>query len=172
MENFSKQKIIFQEIVQEPSFMFDSAGTFFCLDTGRIIIGNDIKYLIAILNSKLFFFAVKSYYGGGGLGEAGVRMKHTFFENFNCPLFDTEMKRQIEKLLCEKNYERIDFYFISVSKKAPPRKWRGGSGGVIISQHNEMSNISIMQKNAPDLYRSKTHVALPLSFLPSRGAGA
>lgn len=37
------------------------------------------------MNSKLFFYAVKYYYGGGGLGETGVRMKHTFFENFPIP---------------------------------------------------------------------------------------
>lgn len=38
--------------------------------------------MIAILNSKLFFFAVKNFYGGGRLGKNGVRMKHSFFENF------------------------------------------------------------------------------------------
>ncbi|GHU81849.1 hypothetical protein FACS189415_1070 [Bacteroidia bacterium] len=107
-EDFSKQKIVFQEMVLEPSFMLDEEGAFFCLDTGRIIIGNDIKYLIAILNSKLFFFAVKNFYGGGGLGEAGVRMKHTFFENFNCPFFDRETKQKIENLLQNKDYQAIN----------------------------------------------------------------
>jgi adenine-specific DNA-methyltransferase len=38
-----------------------------------------------LLNSKLFFFSIKRFYGGGGLGETGVRMKHTFFENFLLP---------------------------------------------------------------------------------------
>jgi hypothetical protein len=108
MEDFYKQKIIFQEIVQEPSFAYDSNGTFFCLDTGRIIIGKDIEYLIAILNSKLFFFAIKTFYGGGGLGETGVRMKHTFFEKFNYLPFDPERKQQIEKLLQLKDYKKID----------------------------------------------------------------
>ena len=107
-EDFSKQKIIFQEMVQEPSFMLDNEGFFFCLDTGRIITGNDIKYIIAVLNSKLFFFAIKNFYGGGGLGETGVRMKHTFFEKFSCPLFDTEIKQQIEEILQQKDYKEID----------------------------------------------------------------
>lgn len=57
---------------------------FFCNDTGRIIVGQDIDFLIGMLNSKLFFFAVKHYYGGGVLGEHGIRMKHTFFGNFPC----------------------------------------------------------------------------------------
>jgi hypothetical protein len=99
---------VFQEIVQEPSFMLDIEGAFFCLDTGRIITGNDIEYLITILNSKLFFFAVKNFYGGGGLGETGVRMKHTFFEKFNCPSFDTETKRRIKTMLQNKNHQKID----------------------------------------------------------------
>ncbi len=34
----------------------------------------------------MFFFSIKNYYGGGGLGEKGIRMKHTFFENFPIPL--------------------------------------------------------------------------------------
>lgn len=85
MEEFYKQKIIFQEMVQEPSFMLDKKGKFFCLDTARIITGKNLEYLLHILNSKLFFYAIKSFYGGGGLGDKGVRMKHTFFENFPAP---------------------------------------------------------------------------------------
>jgi hypothetical protein len=81
-QEFEKEKIIFQEMVQYSSFIYDSNKNFFCLDTGRIITGKNLKFLIAILNSKLFFFAVKYFYGGGGLGETGVRMKHSFFENF------------------------------------------------------------------------------------------
>jgi hypothetical protein len=41
---------------------------------------------LSILNSKLFFFAVKNFYGGGGLGSTGIRMKHTFFENCPAPI--------------------------------------------------------------------------------------
>ncbi|MDD3990239.1 MAG: TaqI-like C-terminal specificity domain-containing protein, partial [Bacteroidales bacterium] len=94
MEDFYRQKIIFQEMVQEPSFTFDKDGIFFCLDTGRIIVGDDIDFLITIFNSKLFFFAVKKFYGGGGLGESGVRMKHTFFEQFHCPIPSNEEKER------------------------------------------------------------------------------
>jgi hypothetical protein len=78
------------------------------LDTGRIITGNDIEFLIAVLNSKLFFFAIKNFYGGGGLGETGVRMKHTFFEKFRCPSLDFETKLRIEKFLQTKEYKAID----------------------------------------------------------------
>jgi len=84
LEDFYRPKIVFQEMVQKSAFSYDEDINFFCLDTGRIIVGKDLKYLLAFLNSKLFFYSVKKYYGGGGLGESGIRMKHTFFEKFHC----------------------------------------------------------------------------------------
>ena len=82
-DDFSKQKIIFQEMVQGPAFCLDNDKHFICLDTGRIIVGEKLEYLLGLLNSKLFFFAIKHFYGGGGLGGSGVRMKHTFFQQFS-----------------------------------------------------------------------------------------
>jgi len=79
---FDKQKIIYQEMVQSPSFSFDKNGDYYCFDTARIITGENLKHLLAIFNSKLFFFSVKVFYGGGALGANGVRMKHTFFDKF------------------------------------------------------------------------------------------
>ena len=100
-DDFSKPKIIFQEIVQEGQFMLDSKGAFFCNDTGRIITGKSIKFLIGILNSKLFFFAIKYFYGGGLLGENGVRMKHTFFENFPCIEENAQIKQLVDTVTSE-----------------------------------------------------------------------
>lgn len=81
VDKFYEEKIIYQEMVQRGEFLFDLDNNF-CLDTGRIITGKHLKYLLALFNSKLFFFAIKNYYGGGGLGKTGIRMKHTFFEKF------------------------------------------------------------------------------------------
>jgi len=98
MDEFDKPKIIFQEIVQESQFMLDETGRFICNDTCRIITGKALKYLVGILNSKLFFFAVKHFYGGGGLGETGVRMKHTFFEKFCCIPEDNIIRELVENI--------------------------------------------------------------------------
>ena len=95
VDDFFKEKIIYQEMVHESSFSYHEKGAMFCLDTGRIITGESLKYLLCILNTKLFFYCVKNFYGGGGLGEKGVRMKHTFFENF--PLVRTEEQPFIHK---------------------------------------------------------------------------
>ncbi|MCF0236912.1 MAG: hypothetical protein HUK09_09615 [Bacteroidaceae bacterium] len=101
--------MIFQEIVQESSFVLDNDTHYYCNDTGRIIVGNYLLFLLAVLNSKLFFFAVKNYYGGGKLGEHGIRMKHTFFLNFPCVPPCESLERLAMK--CPDNYEvvaRID----------------------------------------------------------------
>ena len=82
---FPKSKIIYQEIVQQPSFAFDRDGEFFCLDTARIITGEKLLFLLTVLNSNLFFYSVKNFYGGGGLGNTGIRMKHTFIDKFPVP---------------------------------------------------------------------------------------
>jgi len=100
-EDFSKQKIIFQEMVQEPSFILDEKGDYMCLDTARIIVGEELDLLLTIMNSKLFFYSIKTFYGGGGLGETGVRMKHTFFENFPMPKLNESQKNQLRQLLIE-----------------------------------------------------------------------
>ena len=67
---------------QKPAFFLDSNHHIFWLDTGRIITGQKLEYLTALLNSKIFFFCIKYFYGGGCLGKKGVRMKHTFFYKF------------------------------------------------------------------------------------------
>ncbi len=107
-EDFSKQKIIFQEMVQESSFILDLEGKFICLDTARIITGSDLEVLISILNSDLFFYCIKTFYGGGGLGETGVRMKHTFFENFPVPWFTENQKNKLRKLIKNPTKENLE----------------------------------------------------------------
>ncbi len=101
LQEFEKEKIMWQEMVQENSFIFDNDG-FFCNDTARIMTGENLKFLLAIFNSKLFFFAIKQFYGGGALGAKGIRMKHTFFEKFPIPEITPEnavIAKQIERLV-------------------------------------------------------------------------
>ena len=104
VEDFDKPKIIFQEIVQESQFFFDSNGEFICNDTCRIITGEKLNYLLLILNSSLFFYAVKHFYGGGGLGKDGVRMKHTFFQDFPSLPYDEDL----DLLIGNNDIDRID----------------------------------------------------------------
>ena len=97
-EDFNRPKILFQEIVQESQFMIDIDGTFFCNDTGRIIVGEGLYHLLGVMNSTLFFYSIKSFYGGGILGDHGIRMKHTFFEKFPCIPIQERISRMAEHL--------------------------------------------------------------------------
>jgi hypothetical protein len=97
MEDFSKPKIVFQEIVQESQFFYDTE-CFYVNDTCRIIVGKHLGFLLGVLNSPLFFFAVKKFYGGGVLGEHGIRMKHTFFCNFPCLPYRKDIERYVTEL--------------------------------------------------------------------------
>ena len=99
-EDFSKPKIIFQEIVQSSQFLYDEKIHYFCNDTGRIIVGSQLPFILGVLNSKLFFYAVKKFYGGGVLGEHGIRMKHTFFGNFPCLPYDKKIEDIANHLSC------------------------------------------------------------------------
>ena len=94
LEDFDKPKIILQEIVQESQFMLDLDTHYMCNDTCRIIVGRNLEFLLRILNSELFFYSVKTFYGGGGLGDHGVRMKHTFFCNFPCIPYVKELEEK------------------------------------------------------------------------------
>lgn len=108
LEDFDKQKIVFQEMVSEPSFILDFEGKYMCLDTARIITGENLKLLLAVLNSKMFFFSVKYFYGGGSLGELGVRMKHTFFEKFPIPTLCIGDVEKIHDYISTPNIKNID----------------------------------------------------------------
>ena len=102
-EDFSKPKIVFQEIVQESQFFYDMDGRFICNDTCRIIVGKELSFLLGVLNSKLFFYAIKHFYGGGVLGEHGIRMKHTFFQNFPCIQYNSTINKLVKELTEKKN---------------------------------------------------------------------
>ncbi|MDE0316893.1 MAG: hypothetical protein OXM61_18555 [Candidatus Poribacteria bacterium] len=81
---FRQDKIIWQEMAKEGQFYIDR-DKFYSLDTTRILTGNNLSYLLGILNSKFFLFAFKNYYAGGHLGAKGVRFKSEFMKNFPIP---------------------------------------------------------------------------------------
>lgn len=93
---FKREKIIYREMVRQGEFFYDEYGEYYCNDTGRIITGQYLKFLVGLFNSKFFFFAIKRFYGGGGLGSEGVRMKHTFFDKCPVPIPTENLKKKVE----------------------------------------------------------------------------
>ena len=108
LEDFSKPKIIFQEIVQNSQFLYDETIHYMCNDTGRIIVGSQLPFILGVLNSKLFFYAVKKFYSGGVLGEHGIRMKHTFFGNFPCLSYNKQIENAAKELSYKFNTNTAD----------------------------------------------------------------
>ena len=95
---FEKEKIIYQEIVMEPSFAYDN-NNFYIEATGFIMVGKDLKYILGLLNSKPVSFFFRNYYAGGGLGEKGYRYKKAFLENLPIPAITSANKGIVDKIV-------------------------------------------------------------------------
>jgi type II restriction/modification system DNA methylase subunit YeeA len=80
LESFKLPKIIWKEMSSKPPFVLDKEG-YFTNDTITFIEGNNLEYLLCVLNSKLSFYIYSKYYSGGGLGSNGIRFKKDFLSN-------------------------------------------------------------------------------------------
>jgi len=73
MEEFTKQKIVFPAIMtQGPFFSLDESGAMI-LAPGNLITGKNLIGLVSFLTSPVCYYALRSYYMGGGIeGELKV----------------------------------------------------------------------------------------------------
>jgi hypothetical protein len=85
MDDFSKQKIMYSEIVREPQFYLDKEGKFFPEATTFIMTGEHLEFLYKAFHTKAITYFFKTFYAGGGLGEEGYRYKKKFLENLPIP---------------------------------------------------------------------------------------
>ncbi|GBU23865.1 hypothetical protein R83H12_00484 [Fibrobacteria bacterium R8-3-H12] len=106
-EDFFKQKIMYSELTQGSCFFYDETGDMFILQTGYIIVGNHLHYLLATLNSKLIETCFRKFYSIE-LGGTGLRWLKQYVENIPIIKPSQKIELQIEKLLQEKNYQAID----------------------------------------------------------------
>jgi len=83
LEEFAKEKIVYAEIVRSPQFYYDK-NSFYPEATSFLMTGRDVKFLVAILNSKPLTYFFNRFYAGGGLGDEGFRYKKKFLET--CPI--------------------------------------------------------------------------------------
>ena len=63
LEEFKKEKIVYGKISKNVNFSYDDFG-YSMLDTSFFITGEKLKYLMAILNSKLIDFSYLNFYAG------------------------------------------------------------------------------------------------------------
>ena len=86
LEDFSRPKLLYSEIVREPQFYLDGKGVFVPEATVFIMTGRGIEPLYHIFHSHITTYIFKRFYAGGGLGEDGYRYKKAFFEKLPIPL--------------------------------------------------------------------------------------
>ena len=84
IEDFYKQKIVYQELTQGSCFYLDKEAQFFISNTGYLITGGNLEYLILFLNSKFIEFVFKSFYSVS-LGSSGIRWLAQCIENLPIP---------------------------------------------------------------------------------------
>jgi methylase of polypeptide subunit release factors len=83
-DDFSKEKIIWQEMSQKPCFAYD-CKEIFCVDTARILTGEHLKFFLGLFNSHFFLYTFSQWYAGGGLGRKGIRFKSDFMKKYPIP---------------------------------------------------------------------------------------
>ncbi len=66
-ENFAKEKLIWMDLTEQGRFAYDVDGMF-CLNTGFVMSGQSIKYLCALLNSKLITWFMSKTALNSGMG--------------------------------------------------------------------------------------------------------
>ena len=75
---FEKEKLIWAKMTKTSKFTYDTKGYYISV-TRFIMVGEKLKYLLAMLNSKLIEFAFLNLYGGKTLGE-GLDFRISFLE--------------------------------------------------------------------------------------------
>ena len=80
-KDFEKEKIVWQRVTQTRRFAIVPPGIY-SEDTTHFITGQNLRYLLAVLNSVLFEFVFYKFYQGGGIqGE----IKGEFIKRFPIP---------------------------------------------------------------------------------------
>jgi len=105
LDSFEKEKIVFTKASKIKAFAIDTDKNYL-LNTSYFISGNHLKYLLAILNSKLINFSFLNFYQSGGIeGEITIQA----IEKIPIPIIDTTTESKIEilvnKIIENKNIE-------------------------------------------------------------------
>ncbi len=118
IEDFYKQKIVYSELTQGSCFIIDNDNKFFILQTGYIIVGKHLNYLLAFLNSKLIEWVFRKFYSIE-LGGSGLRWLKQYIENLPIPKPNQISENKLKSLLLLKEYNKIDEYIYEIFKLNP-----------------------------------------------------
>ncbi|MHA1723702.1 MAG: Eco57I restriction-modification methylase domain-containing protein [Promethearchaeota archaeon] len=93
-EEFEKEKIVWRRVTQSRKFILDFKK-YYCEDTTHIITGENLQYILSILNSKAGEFLFYKFYQGGGIkGE----IKGDFIKKLPIPSITEENQHIVNEL--------------------------------------------------------------------------
>ncbi|MFQ5786593.1 MAG: Eco57I restriction-modification methylase domain-containing protein, partial [Thermodesulfobacteriota bacterium] len=98
LQEFEKEKIVYSEIVYDSAFCYEDKGLF-AEATVFILTGTKLKYLTAMLNSKLLTYAFRTFYAGGDLRGNTFRYKKVFLENLPIPKVSVQTRKPFTTLV-------------------------------------------------------------------------
>lgn len=107
MEDFSKPKIIYSELTQGSAFILDEDKNLFTLQTGYIIVGNHLEWLISNLNSIFIEWVFRNFYSIA-LGNRGLRWLKQYVEILPIIKPTPPQEKIIISLLKAGNYKEIN----------------------------------------------------------------
>lgn len=91
LNEFVKEKIIWQAISKRIAFAYDPKGSYYCDVTTYFMTGERLKYILAILNSKLFEYALLNIYLEGDT----FKSKNAIIQNFPIPKIDKDREKPL-----------------------------------------------------------------------------
>ena len=89
---FLKPKIIWQAVSKRQAYCYDGSGTLYPDVSTFFMTGDNLKYILGILNSKLFEYALINIYLEGDT----FKSKNKIIQNFPVPKPDGKVSRLIE----------------------------------------------------------------------------
>lgn len=94
IKEFSKEKIIFSKASKEQAFCYDDNQNFMTLNTSYIAVGENLKPILSVLNSKLAKFVFLNFLQGGGInGEITIQA----IEKLSLPKFEDGVEKLFEE---------------------------------------------------------------------------
>ena len=96
---YEAPKIIYADIVQDQGKFFYDTEKYYTNDTAFLITGDNLVYLVGVLNSKAFSFFYKQFYCGGALGNKGLRFKRDYLMRVPIPIGTESQQKEIVSLV-------------------------------------------------------------------------
>lgn len=97
--DFGSPKILYSEVVYDSAFFNDEKG-YYPEATSFYLIGDDERYLTAVLNSRISTFAFTKFYMGGDLRGQTYRYKKEFLSRLPVPTTEsTELKNHLGEMV-------------------------------------------------------------------------